>query len=131
MSWLIRRSPPLAAPHTRRAVLACAALLLAGAAGPAVAAELLYIRDAGCPYCRVFEAEVRPIYDKTPEGRRAPLRPVEFRGQDLKAFTLKRPVRYTPTFVLMEGGVEIGRIEGYPGDEFFWSRLAQMLEAVP
>ncbi|KAA5596256.1 hypothetical protein F1193_15820 [Blastochloris sulfoviridis] len=105
--------------------------MVASAIGPAWAAELLYVRDAGCPYCRAFEAQVRPAYDKTPEGRRAPLRQVEFRGRDLEAFTLTRPVRYTPTFVLVEGGVEIGRIEGYPGDEFFWSRLGQLLESVP
>ncbi|BBF91990.1 thioredoxin family protein [Blastochloris tepida] len=109
----------------------CAALLLAGAIGSARAAELLYVHDTGCPYCRAFDEQVRPAYGKTPEGRRAPLRQVEFRSTDLAAFALKRPVRYTPTFILVEGGTEIGRIEGFPGDEFFWSRLGQLLESVP
>ena len=41
------------------------------------------------------------------------------------------PIRYTPTFVLIEDGKEIGRIEGYPGDEFFWVRLENLLERLP
>jgi hypothetical protein len=131
MSLSLRRSLSSAASHLRRARLAGAALVLAGMLGPAVAGELLYVYDAGCPYCRAFEAEVRPAYSKTPEGRRAPLREIDLRGKALEAFALRRPVRYTPTFVLVEGGVELGRIEGYPGDEFFWSRLAQLLEAAP
>jgi len=39
-------------------------------------------------------------------------------------------IRYTPTFVLVENAKEVGRIEGYPGDQFsgqgsaiFWTRL--------
>jgi hypothetical protein len=131
MSLSIRRSLSSAASHLRRALLAGAALVLAGMLGPAAAGELLYVYDTGCPYCRAFEAEVRPAYGKTPEGRRAPLRAVDLRGKDLEAFALRRPVRYTPTFVLVEGGVELGRIEGYPGDEFFWSRLEQLLETAP
>jgi len=35
---------------------------------------------------------------------------------------------FTPTFVLMQDGVEIGRIEGYPGEDFFWGLLNQMIE---
>ena len=40
-----------------------------------------------------------------------------------------RKVLYTPTFILVEGGQEIGRIEGYPGEDFFWGLLKMMLEA--
>jgi hypothetical protein len=29
--------------------------------------------------------------------------------------------------VLVENGAEIGRIEGYPGEDFFWGLLKQML----
>jgi len=30
---------------------------------------------------------------------------------------------------LLEDGTEIGRIEGYPGEDFFWGLLTQMMEA--
>jgi hypothetical protein len=39
-----------------------------------------------------------------------------------------RPVVFTPTFVLVEDGQELARIEGYPGEDFFWGLLARMLE---
>ena len=37
-------------------------------------------------------------------------------------------MRFTPTFVLVRDGQEIDRIEGYPGQDFFWSLLAMMLQ---
>ena len=37
-----------------------------------------------------------------------------------------RPV-FTPTFILVADGREAGRIEGYPGEDFFWGLLAKML----
>ncbi|NJL07932.1 MAG: thioredoxin family protein [Methylacidiphilales bacterium] len=100
-------------------------------AGPAAAADLVYVRDPGCSYCRAFDAEIGPVYDKTPEGRQARLRPVEMRSHDLDAIRLVQPIRYTPTFVLVADGAEVGRIEGYPGEEFFWVRLAKLLETLP
>ena len=41
---------------------------------------------------------------------------------------------YSPTFVLMADGREIGRILGYPGEDHFWGLLRVMLkklEAAP
>ena len=38
-----------------------------------------------------------------------------------------RPV-FTPTFVLVEDGKELGRMEGYAGDEFFWFVLGKLLD---
>jgi len=34
---------------------------------------------------------------------------------------------YTPTFVLVDKGKEIGRIRGYPGEGFFWGLLQQLI----
>jgi hypothetical protein len=33
--------------------------------------------------------------------------------------------------VLVENGREVGRMEGYTGDEFFWVRLANLLAMLP
>jgi hypothetical protein len=41
---------------------------------------------------------------------------------------LAGPVVGSPTFVLIESGKEIGRIVGYPGADFFWGLLAQLIE---
>ena len=40
---------------------------------------------------------------------------------------LVSPIRFTPTFVLVDDGREIGRIEGYPGEDFFWGLLERLL----
>ena len=34
---------------------------------------------------------------------------------------------FTPTFAVVENGWEVGRIRGYPGDDFFWGLLGQIL----
>jgi hypothetical protein len=102
-------------------------LLLGLAAGfPAAAAELIMFEAVGCPYCARWNRELAPIYPKTAEGRRAPLRRVDIaqpRPVDLAAIG---NIVYTPTFVLVEEGKEIGRIVGYGGDEIFWSLLAEL-----
>jgi hypothetical protein len=100
---------------------------LALAAGPAPAAELVYIHETGCPYCRLWESRIEPIYLKSAENRRAPLRRVHKDSPEHKSLNLAKPVRYTPTFILMEDGAEIGRIEGYPGEDFFWGLLEPLV----
>jgi len=104
------------------------ALCLALIAGQAMAADLVMVEQAGCMYCARFDAEIAPIYPKTDEGRRAPLRRVDLRDlPDDIAFT-SRPI-FTPTFVLVDDGRELARLEGYAGDQFFWFLLKQMLDA--
>ena len=38
-----------------------------------------------------------------------------------------KPV-FTPTFILLQNGVEVDRIEGYASEDFFWGLLGQALE---
>lgn len=106
-------------------------LLAAGLCLRAEAAELVMLEQPGCPWCARFNAEIAPAYGKTDEGRRAPLRRVDItRGwpQDLAAIT---PDRLTPTFILVEDGREIARLRGYPGDNFFWPLLDEMIDKLP
>lgn len=109
---------------------ACLGALVAAllATHTAAAAELVYVREAGCPYCKMWDERIGPIYGKTAEGKAAPLRSIDKRSPGLAAIKLSRPIRYTPTFVLVTNDVEIGRIEGYPGEDFFFPRLARLLE---
>ncbi len=91
----------------------------------------MFRRD-GCPWCAKWDRKVGPIYPKTEFNRRAPLRHINLdRDRNPDPPVAHGPIRYTPTFVLVEGGKELGRIEGYPGDEFFWVRLANLLERLP
>ena len=110
-------------------ILAAAVIMasLLGSARSAVAAELVMFRRDGCPYCATWDRVVGPIYPKTEIGKRIPLRRVDLdRSADGKV-TLVSPIRFTPTFVLVDLGRELGRIEGYPGEDFFWGLLERLL----
>ena len=122
-------STPLTAP-TRIALLflGFAALAIASLVTPAGAAELVMFEDAGCMWCARFNAEVAPIYPKTDEGKRAPLRRLESGAAlpaDLAFITAER---LTPLFVLVDNGREVGRIRGYPGEDHFWGLFDAMVE---
>jgi thioredoxin-related protein len=112
----------------RRALIAAALLLSAFSFdAPAAAAELVMFRSAGCPYCAAWDQAIGPVYPKTDIGKRLPLRQVDLaRSADGKV-ALASPVRFTPTFVLVESGRELGRLEGYPGEDFFWGLLERLL----
>jgi hypothetical protein len=102
-------------------------LALAGASG-AHAAELVMFWQKGCVWCERFDREIAPAYDKTDEGKRAPLRRVDIAKPMPPDLGFVRRERFTPVFVLVDGGREFGRIRGYPGDTFFWGLLAGMIE---
>ncbi|MEM8576677.1 MAG: hypothetical protein AAGF60_02395 [Pseudomonadota bacterium] len=106
--------------------LCLAALLLAL---PARAETyLLMAEEAGCYWCGKWNEEIAHIYPKTAEGRAAPLRRYDLHGEAPEV-TFARRVHYTPTFILVQDGAEVGRLEGYPGEDFFWGLIAQMLTA--
>ena len=84
------------------------------------AAELVMFEQPGCEWCQTFDREIAPIYDKTEEGRRAPLRRVALNAALPAEFSFIRVERLAPVFVLVDKGREIGRIRGYPGEENFW-----------
>ena len=96
--------------------------------GPAQAAELVMFEQKGCVWCQKFDREIAPAYDKTSEGRRAPLRRLDIAQPVPPELIFIKRERFTPVFVLVDGGREIGRIRGYPGDTFFWGLLANLIE---
>ena len=88
---------------------------------------LLMAEEDGCAWCRLWDAEIAEIYPKTPEGKAAPLLRMDIREAPPEGVRISRPLHFTPTFVLLENGHELGRIEGYPGEDFFWGLLGRML----
>ena len=100
-------------------------LLLAPAAR---SAELVVFEQKGCVWCQRFDREIAPAYDKTTEGKRAPLRRQDIAKPIAPDLAFIKRERFTPVFVLIDGGREIGRIRGYPGETFFWGLLAGLIE---
>jgi len=109
--------------NTLRVMYIIAALSIP-AAFPASAAELVLFESADCAWCQTWHAEIGVIYPKTPESQVAPLRRINVRQDRPEDLAGVRRIVYTPTFVLMENGEEVGRITGYAGEEFFWGLLA-------
>jgi len=92
------------------------------------AAELVMFEQPGCEWCQTFDREIAPIYDKTEEGRRAPLRRVALDAALPAELSFIRVERLAPVFVLVDKGREIGRIRGYPGEENFWGLLDVLIQ---
>ena len=119
VSRLWRRLPSLP-----RLALFC---LLLNLPAELAAAELVMFEEPGCPWCAAWTEEVGVVYDKTAEGRRAPLRRVDMTGPRPADLQGVEAIVFSPTFVLVERGVEVGRITGYPGEHFFWPMLQDLL----
>jgi len=97
-------------------------------AGDPAPVELIMFDQDHCEWCERWEEEIGVVYAKTPEGKAAPLRRIDIHDDRPEPLTAIKGVAFTPTFVLIENGKELGRIAGYPGEDFFWPMLAQLLE---
>ena len=115
---------------TKQIAFLLAAVLALAPVGPR-AAELLMFEEHWCHYCEQWDEEIGVIFHKTTEGKRAPLRRVDIHGDFPADVELAMRPQFTPTFVLVKDGREIGRIEGYPGEDFFWGLLNRLMAKLP
>src|SRR5438105_15905519 len=105
-----------------------AAFLLLLFTSAAHAAELVMFEQKGCVWCQKFDREIAPAYDKTSEGKQVPLRRLDIGHPVPSDLGFIRRERFTPVFVLIDEGREIGRIRGYPAHTLFWGLLANLIE---
>lgn len=96
------------------------------AAQAASGVRLIMVDDPSCHFCRKWNAEIGGGYAKTAEGRFAPLRRVRRDAAAIRGFA---PVIFTPTFIVVREGSELGRISGYPGRDYFYGELQSVLAA--
>lgn len=92
------------------------------------AAELVMFEQVGCVWCDSFNREIAPVYAKTDEGQRAPLRRVDIAGPMPQELAFIDVEKLTPLFVLVDHGREVGRIRGYPGEDNFWGLLGALIK---
>ncbi|MDT1063542.1 SoxS protein [Paracoccus sp. CPCC 101403] len=89
--------------------------------------RLLMVRRKGCVYCAQWDKEIAPVYARHPEGRAAPLLMVDVDGPFPDGLALARMPWLTPGFILLLGGQEVTRFEGYPGADKFFPVLHDMI----
>ncbi|MCS6891753.1 MAG: thioredoxin family protein [Rhodovarius sp.] len=112
-------------PAGRRPLLLAAAALPVSAAAEA---RLIMLERHDCPYCRRWLREVgEEAWNRSDLGRRAPLRRVDIAQGLPEDLRFLRNWRFTPTFILIARGAEIGRIIGYQSDWFFWQQAEALL----
>ena len=121
----------LAPLHT--AVLAAYTLLLIGFASitalkSAVAVELIMVHSPTCEWCDTWEDEVGVIYTRTEQGKRVPLRRIDVDDIPTSAINIGWPVAFPPTFLLLNGKQEVGRITGFSGESHFCYFLDELLK---
>lgn len=105
----------------RYALGACFALAVFSAS--ARATELFAFEAPNCGPCKVFKREVLPVYADSPAGKVFPLWVVDMGSK--VPFRLAQPITFTPTFVWVENGVEVGRFAGYRTREQFFEIVNQ------
>lgn len=106
------------------------AVLVFASPSAATGQQLLMFESADCSWCLQWHEEVGDAYEKTKQGRKLPLRTLDIREDPPAVIQLRDPVRYTPTFVVVNEGREVGRITGYPGEAHFWGLLNNLIERI-
>jgi hypothetical protein len=109
---------------------AAAGALIVSSVAPLQAAELVMVDSRACSYCAKFNRELASTYAASPAGNAAPLRkvsPYKKWPADLAGVT---PSPFTPVFILVDNGREVGRFAGYDGAATFWSRLQPLLNKI-
>ena len=103
------------------------ALLVVSTGGAMADTVLVMVEEKGCIWCARWNEEISEIYPKTEEGAAAPLKRIDIHAKRPDDIVFARSLTFTPTFVLVVDGKEASRIEGYPGEDFFWGLLGRML----
>ena len=101
----------------------------------ASAYELLMFSVSNCIYCIAFNEQVAPTYNDTKYAETLPLTIID--NADIPdwfhvAYDEGRiePIKGTPTFIIWdeENQIEIDRIVGYNGKEWFYEKIAYWIE---
>ena len=88
---------------------------------------LVMFETEDCDWCFEWHKQIGSSYKKSNLGKRAPLRRMDIRTPIPTDLKLENGIMFTPTFVLVENGQEIGRILGFSGDYQFWGQLENLI----
>ena len=89
--------------------------------------RLLMVEKHGCVYCAAWDRNIGPGYAASEQGQAAPLMRVDIHGPWPNGLALARRPFVTPTFILLDGGSEVGRLEGHLTAAQFYPALSHLL----
>ena len=94
-----------------------------------VRGKLLYFYSDTCAYCKAWENEIANIYLKTEFEDQFRLSFIDFSSDaDFEKYGISKTVKVTPTFIFVKDKTEVGRIEGYNGQELFWWQVDEIIK---
>ena len=95
-----------------------------------VRGKLLYFYSDTCAYCKAWENEIANIYLKTEFEDQFKLSFIDFSSNaDFQKYGISKIVKVTPTFIFVKDKTEVGRIEGYTGQELFWWQVDEIIKS--
>ncbi len=84
--------------------------------------RLVYVFSDHCVFCKAWERDVGRLYERTVYAKKAPLFKININLFSRHFADVSPKVSVTPTFILVNGNNEVGRIIGYQNsDMFFWA----------
>ena len=96
-----------------------------------VRGKLLYFYSDTCAYCKAWENEIANIYLKTEFEDEFKLSFINFFSNvELEKYGISKTVKVTPTFIFVKDKTEVGRIEGYNGQELFWWQVDEIIKSI-
>ena len=95
-----------------------------------VRGKLLYFYSDTCAYCKAWENEIANIYLKTEFEDQFKLSFIDFSSNAVfEKYGISIIVKVTPTFIFVKDKTEVGRIEGYNGQELFWWQVDEIIKS--
>lgn len=89
--------------------------------------QLVVMEAPGCIYCGLFRRDVLPSYEASARAKDVPVRFLDINDMATSDLDLQSSVEIVPTFVLVKGNKEVGRIPGYVGPETFYRSINYLI----
>ena len=90
----------------------------------------MYFYSDTCAYCKAWENEIANIYLKTEFEDKFKLSFINFFSNvELEKHGISKTVKVTPTFIFVKDKTEVGRIEGYNGQDLFWWQVDEIIKS--
>lgn len=83
--------------------------------------ELIMFSTSLCDHCAVFDQETGKIYKNNSLNKKVPLIKVNIDEYGTGKYHLRQPIEVVPTFIVMDNGKEVARLNGLVDKFLFMS----------